>query len=370
MSVPMPVPSPLPVARVAASAVSPASVTRTTRGGLVAMLLALGALAAPAADAARKRTAPPPPAPPALVSIAVHGGAGTLSPEDMTPELAARYTAALEKARDAGYEVLEKGGKALDAVEAAVRVLEDNELFNAGRGSVFDADGRNSMDAAVMDGRTLAAGAVAGVQHVRNPVTLARRVMEKSPHVLLTGDGAEEFAIEQRLPMEPASYFRTPRRWKQFLDSREASIGLRANGDVRYFGTVGAVARDAAGNLAAATSTGGMTGKKWGRVGDSPLIGAGTYAENGACAVSGTGHGEYFIRNVVGYQVCSLVKLKGLPLAEAARIVVQDKLKAQGGDGGIIAVGPNGEWVLEFNSDGMYRAARDSSGRREVGIYR
>ena len=251
-----------------------------------------------------------------------------------------------------------------------MRVLEDNELFNAGRGAVFDADGRNSLDAAIMDGSTLAAGTVAGVQHVRNPVTLARRVMEKSPHVMLSGDGAEEFALEQGLKMEPASYFRTDRRWKQFLDKRGAALGPVANGDPRYFGTVGAVARDSAGHLAAATSTGGMTGKKWGRIGDSPIIGAGTYAEDGACAVSGTGHGEYFIRNVVGYQVCSLVKLKGVSVAEAARIVVQDKLKAQGGEGGIIAMGPNGDWVLEFNSEGMYRAARDSSGRREVGIFR
>lgn len=324
-------------------------------------------VASPLAVAARK---PVPAAPPPLVSIAVHGGAGTLSPAEMTPALAARYTAALEQARDAGWAILEKGGKAIDAVEAAVRVLEDNELFNAGRGAVFDADGHNSMDAAVMDGATLGAGAVAGVRHIRNPITLARRVMENSPHVMLTGDGAEEFALEQGLKFEPASYFRTPRRWKQFLDSREASLGRVANGDPRYFGTVGAVARDADGHLAAATSTGGMTGKKWGRVGDSPIIGAGTYAEDGACAVSGTGHGEYFIRNVVGYQVCSLVKLKGLSVAEAARIVVQDKLKTQGGEGGIIAVGPTGEWTLEFNSEGMYRAARDSSGKRTVGIYR
>jgi len=332
-------------------------------------LLLAGSLLAPPALAAGKAKKPAP-ATPALVSIAVHGGAGTLSPSEMTPELAARYTAALEQARDAGYAILEKGGPALDAVEAAVRVLEDNELFNAGRGAVFDADGRNSLDAAIMDGSTLAAGTVAGVQHVRNPVSLARAVMENSPHVMLSGDGAEEFALEQGLKMEPASYFRTERRWKQFLDKRGAALGPVANGDPRYFGTVGAVARDSAGHLAAATSTGGMTGKKWGRIGDAPIIGAGTYAEDGACAVSGTGHGEYFIRNVVGYQVCSLVKLKGLPVAEAARIVVQDKLKVQGGDGGIIAIGPNGEWVLEFNSDGMYRAARDSSGRREVAIYR
>ncbi|MEY4376036.1 MAG: hypothetical protein RJB26_586 [Pseudomonadota bacterium] len=332
-------------------------------------LLLASTLAAAPALAAGKKAKPVPPAP-ALVSIAIHGGAGTMSPTEMTPELQARYTAALEQARDTGYAILEKGGAALDAVEAAVRVLEDNELFNAGRGAVFDADGRNSLDAAIMDGSTLAAGTVAGVHHVRNPVTLARHVMEHSPHVMLSGDGAEEFALEQGLKLEPASYFKTERRWKQFLDTRTAAIGPVANGDPRYFGTVGAVARDAAGHLAAATSTGGMTGKKWGRIGDAPIIGAGTYAEDGACAVSGTGHGEYFIRNVVGYQVCSLVKLKGMPVAEAARIVVQDKLKTQGGEGGIIAMGPNGDWVLEFNSEGMYRAARDSSGRREVGIFR
>lgn len=334
----------------------------------VGLLLGSALVAVPALAAAKKGK--PAPAAPALVSIAIHGGAGTLSPSEMTPELQVRYTTALEQARDTGYAILEKGGTALDAVEAAVRVLEDNELFNAGRGAVFDADGRNSLDAAIMDGSTLAAGAIAGVHHVRNPVTLARRVMERSPHVMLSGDGAEEFALEQGLKLEPASYFRTERRWKQFLDKRGAALGPVANGDPRYFGTVGAVARDAAGHLAAATSTGGMTGKKWGRIGDAPIIGAGTYAEDGACAVSGTGHGEYFIRNVVGYQVCSLVKLKGLPVAEAARIVVQDKLKVQGGEGGIIAMGPNGDWVLEFNSEGMYRAARDSSGRREVAIFR
>ena len=346
----------------------PVSMRRAAGCTMLGLLLA-GSLLAPPALAAGKAKKPAP-ATPALVSIAIHGGAGTLSPSEMTPELAARYTAALEQARDAGYAILEKGGTALDAVEAAVRVLEDNELFNAGRGAVFDADGRNSLDAAIMDGSTLAAGTVAGVQHVRNPVSLARAVMEKSPHVMLSGDGAEEFALEQGLKMEPASYFRTERRWKQFLDKRGAALGPVANGDPRYFGTVGAVARDSAGHLAAATSTGGMTGKRWGRIGDAPIIGAGTYAEDGACAVSGTGHGEYFIRNVVGYQVCSLVKLKGVSVAEAARIVVQDKLKVQGGDGGIIAMGPNGDWVLEFNSEGMYRAARDSSGRREVAIYR
>ena len=346
----------------------PVSVRLAVTTTLMALLLGGSLLAAPAlaAGKAGKAAAPAP----ALVSIAIHGGAGTLSPAEMTPELAARYTAALEQARDAGYAILEKGGPALDAVEAAVRVLEDNELFNAARGAVFDADGRNSLDASIMDGSTLAAGAITGVHHVRNPVTLARHVMENSPHVMLSGEGAEEFALEQGLKLEPASYFKTERRWKQFLDTRTAAIGPVANGDPRYFGTVGAVARDAAGHLAAATSTGGMTGKKWGRIGDSPVIGAGTYAEDGACAVSGTGHGEYFIRNVVGYQVCSLVKLKGVSVAEAARIVVQDKLKTQGGEGGIIAMGANGDWALEFNSEGMYRAARDSSGRREVAIFR
>jgi len=346
----------------------PVSVRLAATCTLLGLLLGGSLLAVPALAAGKTGKAAAPA--PALVSIAIHGGAGTLSPAEMTPELAARYTAALEQARDAGYAILEKGGPALDAVEAAVRVLEDNELFNAARGAVFDADGRNSLDASIMDGSTLAAGAITGVHHVRNPVTLARHVMEHSPHVMLSGEGAEEFALEQGLKLEPASYFRTERRWKQFLDSRTAAIGPVANGDPRYFGTVGAVARDAAGHLAAATSTGGMTGKKWGRIGDSPVIGAGTYAEDGACAVSGTGYGEYFIRNVVGYQVCSLVKLKGVSVAEAARIVVQDKLKTQGGEGGIIAMGPNGDWALEFNSEGMYRAARDSSGRREVAIFR
>jgi L-asparaginase / beta-aspartyl-peptidase len=330
-------------------------------GALLAACLG-AALPAGRAEAAPKKKESPP-----MLSIAVHGGAGVLPRADITPEKAAMYAAALETARDAGYAVLERGGTAMDAVEAAVRVLEDNELFNAGRGAVFDWDGRNSLDAAFMDGRSGAAGAVAGVQHIKNPISLARRVMEASPHVLLTGEGAEEFALEQGIQLVPRSYFFTKQRWEQLQRSRKGD--RLAMTTIDYFGTVGAVAHDAQGNLAAATSTGGMTAKRWGRVGDTPLIGAGTFADNAACAVSATGHGEYFIRNVVAHEICALVKYKGLTLAQAVHELVQVRLKSQGGDGGLIAVGKDGELVLDFNSDGMFRAARDSRGRKEVAIY-
>jgi beta-aspartyl-peptidase (threonine type) len=251
-----------------------------------------------------------------------------------------------------------------------VKILEDSPLFNAGKGAVFNHAGVNELDASIMDGATERAGAVAGLRHVRNPIELARLVMEKSPHVMLVGEGAEEFALEQGVDLVPGSYFYTERRWKQLEEAQKAERTASLPGqDIGFFSTVGAVARDGNGNLAAATSTGGMTNKRWGRVGDSPIIGAGTYADNDSCAVSATGSGEYFIRAVAAHEICARVRLAGVSAAEAARDVVQGKLKEIGGDGGVIVVDKDGRISLEFNTEGMFRGARDSAGRREVAIY-
>jgi beta-aspartyl-peptidase (threonine type) len=234
---------------------------------------------------------------------------------------------------------------------------------------VFSHAGVNELDAAIMDGATQKAGAVAGVRHVRNPIELARMVMERTPHVLLAGEGAEEFALEQGMALVPGSYFFTERRWQQLEDAQKAERTASLTEDIGYFGTVGAVARDRSGNLAAATSTGGMTNKRWGRIGDSPIIGAGTYADNATCAVSATGSGEYFIRAVVAHEICARVRLAGVSAAEAARDVVHGRLQALGGDGGVIVVDAKGAVALEFNTEGMFRGARDSGGRRETAIY-
>jgi beta-aspartyl-peptidase (threonine type) len=303
-----------------------------------------------------------------MLAIAIHGGAGTLPRTEMTPETEAQYRADLALALDAGYAVLAQGASSLDAVVAAVKVLEDSPLFNAGRGAVFTHDGINELDAAIMDGATLKAGAVAGLRHVRNPIELARRVMDKSPHVMMIGEGAEEFALEQGITLVPRDYFHTDRRWQQLERARRGD--QQAASSINYFGTVGAVALDSHGNLAAATSTGGMTNKKFGRVGDSPIIGAGTYASNSTCATSATGHGEYFMRAVVGHDISALMEYRGMKLADAAKLVVQDKLLALGGEGGVIAVDGKGNIALEFNSEGMFRGARTSGGRREIAIYR
>lgn len=307
-------------------------------------------------------------------AIAIHGGAGTIERAEMTPEREAQYRAALEKALDAGYVVLEGGGSSLDAVVAAVRLLEDEPLFNAGRGAVLNAEGAAELDASIMDGRTLAAGAVAAVRHVRNPVELARLVMEQSPHVMLSGAGAEEFALERGLQLVPNEYFRTELRRGQLERARREArrtAGATAPAASRAaFGTVGAVALDASGHLAAATSTGGMTNKRFGRVGDSPIIGAGTYANDTSCAVSSTGHGEFFIRAVVAHDICALLEYRGLPLGEAVKEVIHGKLRRLGGEGGVIAIDARGNLVMDFNTAGMYRAARTSAGAREVGIFR
>jgi L-asparaginase / beta-aspartyl-peptidase len=303
------------------------------------------------------------------IAIVIHGGAGVINRSDMTSEREAQYRVGLEAARDTGFAVLEKGGSSLDAVTAAVRTLEDNPMFNAGIGAVLNRDGEAELDSSIMDGATLRAGAVANLRHVKNPVELARAVMEKSPHVMIAGAGAEEFALQQGFTLVPNSYFRTEARMRQLERTQQEEKGTKKKVSEGK-GTVGAVALDRNGNLAAATSTGGMTNKLPGRIGDSPLIGAGTYANNASCAVSATGDGEYFIRAVVAYDICALVQYKRLPLEEAAREVIHEKIESMHASGGVIALDKDGHIVMDFNSPGMFRAARDSSGRRDVAIFK
>lgn len=300
-------------------------------------------------------------------AIAVHGGAGDIPPHELTPQREAEYHAGLEHALRAGQRVLDGGGTSLDAVVAAVQSLEDNPLFNAGHGSVISASGECELDASLMEGRELRAGAVTGVRHVRSPIVLARLVMEKSPHVMLAGTGAEEFALEQGLEPVANRYFVTERRQRELA----AVLGSRTvpDGHESLMGTVGAVALDETGDLAAATSTGGMTGKRWGRVGDSPIIGAGTYAANDCCAVSATGHGEFFIRATVAHEIAALVRYAGKSVVEAADIVVREQLRRLGGDGGVIAIGRDGTIALPFNSKGMLRGSIDAQGRLFTGIF-
>jgi beta-aspartyl-peptidase (threonine type) len=305
-------------------------------------------------------------------TIAVHGGAGTISKKSMTPEKEAAYLKALSDAIAAGYSMLEKNGDALNAVKAAVIELENNILFNAGKGSVFTNTGTHEMDASIMDGRNSAAGAVAAVKNIRNPIELAYTVMKKSEHVFLIGYGAEEFARQNGIAFEPDEYFFSEFRYKQLLKTKntnETALDHSVDPDDKKFGTVGAVACDANGNLAAATSTGGMTNKQFGRVGDSPIIGIGTYANNKTCAISCTGHGEPFIKAVAAYDVSCLMEYKGLSLEEATNIVVMDKLIKIDGEGGMIGVDGNGNAALIFNSAGMYRGFCSSDGRKEVSIY-
>lgn len=314
----------------------------------------------------------------AKYTLALHGGAGTILKEDMTPELETAYLQGLEEALAAGYAILERGGSAIDAVKAATIMLEDNILFNAGRGSVFTKKGVHEMDAAIMDGATLAAGAVAGVRNIRNPVALACEVMQYSDHVFLSGDGAQDFAIRQGIPLEPDEYFFSQFRydqWKAIRDSDNYALDHSADAVEelmrdKKFGTVGAVACDAQGNIAAATSTGGMTNKKYGRIGDTPLIGAGTYANNTTCAISATGHGEPFIRAVAAYDVGCLMEYKALSLEQAMNVVVNDKLIRLQGEGGMIGVDAQGNAAMIFNSAGMYRAMKSSDGKMEVAIYK
>lgn len=316
--------------------------------------------------------------------IAIHGGAGTILRTSMTPEKEKLYTNALQTALRKGYSVLGKNGSALDAVETAIRSLEDCPLFNAGKGAVFNNAGTHEMDASIMSGKDLSAGAVGLIKNVRNPVSLARAVMEKSEHVFLCGEGAEDFAKQMNLEFADDEYFRDEFRYQQWLKAKEAdstfldhniqsevrSQKSEVNANDKKFGTVGAVALDKDGNLAAATSTGGMTNKKFGRVGDSPIIGAGTYANNNTCAISCTGHGELFIRSVVAYDVSALMEYKNLSLHEACEEVVMKKLVKIGGEGGLIAIDKYGNIELPFNSEGMYRAMKSSGGEEKVEIYK
>lgn len=296
-------------------------------------------------------------------SIAIHGGAGTLVKGMMTPEKEAKYKAALEHALEAGYSILEKNGSAMDAVETAVRHLENSTLFNAGKGSVFTNEGTHEMDAAIMDGKTLDAGAVTLITGIKNPISLARDVMEKSDHVFLAGEGAMRFAKSLDYSLESPEYFYDELRyqqWQEIKDSDSFQLDHSLKKDSK-FGTVGAVACDKDGNIAAATSTGGMTNKRWGRVGDSPMIGAGNYANNKTCAVSCTGSGEFFIRGVVAYDVSCLMEYKGLSLEEAASEVINKRMLKLGGDGGLIAVDSEGNISMPFNTEGMYRASKTSA---------
>jgi L-asparaginase / beta-aspartyl-peptidase len=304
----------------------------------------------------------------AVPVLVIHGGAGVIR-KDLTPEKEKAVRADLEAALHAGHAVLQKGGSSLDAVTQAILVLEDSPRFNAGKGAVFTHDGRNELDAAIMDGATLRAGAVAGVQRVKNPVLLARAVMEHSPHVMLAGEGAEAFARTAGIELVDPSYFRTEERWQQLQEALEANRNRHASAPGRaiHYGTVGAVALDSAGHLAAATSTGGMTDKRWGRVGDSPIIGAGTYA-NAHCAVSATGWGEFYIRTVAAHDICARVEYAKEPIAQAAKDVVMGTVPKLGGDGGVIALDANGNFTTPFNTDGMYRGWIDRDGKAHVAI--
>jgi L-asparaginase / beta-aspartyl-peptidase len=304
-----------------------------------------------------------------MFGLAIHGGAGTLPRAEMGGEMERKYRSGLAAALDAGYAVLQRGGTSLDAVTRAVTVLEDNPLFNAGLGAVFTLDGRNELDAAIMDGGSLKAGAVCGVTHIRNPIELARTVMEHSEYVMLSGTGAEEFALTRGIALVPRSYFHTPERWRQLERIRSGDAGLSAL-TISHVGTVGAVARDGAGRLAAATSTGGMTGKRYNRIGDSPIIGAGTYADDRSCAVSATGHGEVFIRAAVAHDICSRMRFGGRTLSTAVREVVLEELPALRGEGGVIAIDAQGEIAMEFNSEGMFRASRRAGEEAQIAIYR
>lgn len=305
----------------------------------------------------------------APVAIAIHGGAGTPPRGEHSAEKLAAIRADLEQAVRAGHEVLLAGGASVDAISAAIQTLENSPYFNAARGAVLNEGGEVEMDASMMWGADLSAGAVAGVHGVRNPITLARAVMDHSPHVLLAGEGAEVFARQHEIAFAPVDYFKTQYRQQQWqrLKNDEARVDDHPQ---RWFSTVGAVALDRDGHLAAGTSTGGMAMKRWGRIGDSPIIGAGTYADDRYCAVSGTGHGEYFIRAAVAHDICARVRDRGINVAEAAEQVIMGDLVAMGGAGGVIAIGSDGQIAMPFNTSGMYRAAIDRNGHIEIGIFK
>ena len=303
------------------------------------------------------------------IAIGLHGGAGTIERGAMSAELEKTYRAALDKAITTGHERLLEGQSGLDVVVSVIQMMEDSPLFNAGRGAVYTWDGAHELDASIMHGKHLDAGAIAGVRTVKSPIALARAVMEHSPHVMLAGSGAEDFAIDQGFEPVSSDYFATERR-REALKAHKANeqAGLRPEADHK-FGTVGVVVLDQAGNLVAGTSTGGMTGKRWGRIGDSPIIGAGTYADNRSCAVSATGHGEFFIRHTVARDICARMQFAGVTLQEAASATVMEALVEAGGEGGVIAVDRTGSVVLVFNTPGMYRASIDAKGHKLLGIY-
>jgi beta-aspartyl-peptidase (threonine type) len=307
--------------------------------------------------------------------LVIHGGAGTITRASMTPEAEKQYREGLEAALRAGHAVLARGGSSLDAVEATIRTLEDNPLFNAGKGAVFTHEGRNELDASIMDGKTKKAGSVAGVTIIRNPITAARAVMDKSPHVMMVGRGAELFATKMGLEIVDPSYFWTERRWKSLQNELLQEQGQKPKAEALFpedkkFGTVGAVAVDRDGNLAAGTSTGGMTNKQFGRVGDAPIIGAGTYADNESCAVSATGHGEFFIRWTVAYDIAALMKYRGMTVQQAGDEVIHKKLEPVKGEGGVIILDRNGNFAMPFNSEGMYRGWIGSDAVPHVEIYK
>ena len=303
------------------------------------------------------------------VAIALHGGAGTIERDRMSAEVEAEYRSFLDKAISDGYQQLQAGEEGLDVVVAIIQRMEDSPLFNAGKGSVYTWDGKHELDASIMHGAQLDAGAVAGVATVQSPIALARAVMEQSPHVMLASRGAEQFAKELGIPEVSPAYFETDRR-KRALESYKARTQAGIEPHVDYkFGTVGVVVLDSKGNLVAGTSTGGMTGKRWGRIGDAPVIGAGTYADNRSCAVSATGHGEYFIRHTVARDICARMQFAGQGLNEAAEAVIMDELVVAGGDGGIVAVDAGGEVAMVFNTPGMYRASVSGSGVKSIGIF-
>lgn len=299
--------------------------------------------------------------------LVIHGGAGTILKSNMTPEKEAEYISKLNEVLQAGYKILDDGGSSLDAVVAVINIMEDSPLFNAGKGAVLTEKGVAELDASIMDGKTLKAGAIAGIKHVKNPITLARLVMDKSPHVMMIGEGAEEFAKENNIEMVDNSYFITPNRWKQYQKMKES---LDKKIKEEKHGTVGCVALDKNGNLAAGTSTGGMMMKKFGRVGDSPIIGAGTFADNNTCAISGTGYGEYFIRLNVARDISDLMAYKNLSLNDAANEVIMNKLPKLGGDGGIIAIDKNGNIAMPFNTEGMYRGYLMNGEQPVIKIYK
>ena len=311
--------------------------------------------------------------------IVIHGGAGTITKKSMTPDLEKAYKGKLLEALRAGNDTLSKGGTSVSAVEAAIRILEDSPLFNAGKGSVFTNDGKQEMDASIMEGKGMMAGAVAGVRTIKNPITAAKAVMEKSPHVMMTGRGAEKFVKEKGIEIVDTSYFYDEKRWKQLQKAKDEEKQEIDHSDTTgyhevtkdyKFGTVGAVALDKYGNIAAGTSTGGMTNKRFGRIGDSPIIGAGTYANNRTCAVSCTGHGEYFIRAAVAHDISALVEYKNYTVEQAAKEVVMNKLVKMGGEGGVIVLDAKGNFAMIFNSEGMYRGYMKKDGKPEVLIYK